>query len=83
MILPGKHIKQDRALIAVGGDILSVLDAPMSVSAVWKRVQVVRATREGASPLPFDWFILALTLLYAISAINHDGDRISPARGQS
>ena len=82
MILPGKHIKQDRALIAVGGDILSVLDAPMSVSAVWKRVQVVRAAREDASPLPFDWFILALTLLYAISAINHDGDRISPARGR-
>jgi hypothetical protein len=83
MILPGKHIKQDRALIAVGGDILSVLDAPMSVSAVWKRVQVVRATRENSSPLSFDWFILALTLLYAISAIDHDGDRISPARGQS
>jgi hypothetical protein len=83
MILPGKHIKQDRALIAVGGDILSVLDAPMSVSAVWKRVQVVRVTRENSSPLSFDWFILALTLLYAISAIDHDGDRISPARGQS
>ena len=80
MILPGKHIKQDRALIAVGGDILSVLDGPMTVSAVWKKVQVVRATREGASPLPFDWFILALTLLYAISAVNHHGDRVAPAR---
>jgi len=83
MILPGKHIKQDRALIAVGGDILSVLDGPMTVSIVWKKVQVVRASREDASPLPFDWFILALTLLYAISAISHHGDRILPVRGQS
>jgi hypothetical protein len=82
MILPGKHIRQDRALIAVGGDILSVLDGPMTVSAVWKKVQVVRATREDASPLSFDWFILALTLLYAISAVHHHGDRIMPARGQ-
>lgn len=80
MILPGKHIKQDRALIAVGGDILSVLDEPMTVSVIWKKVQLLRSTREDASPLPFDWFILALTLLYAISAINHHGDRIQPAR---
>jgi hypothetical protein len=82
MILPGKHIKQDRALIAVGGDILSVLDGPMTVSAVWKRVQALRATRADPSPLPFDWFILALTLLYAISAVNHHGDRVAPARIQ-
>jgi hypothetical protein len=34
MILPGKHIKQDRALIAIGGDILSVLDARMNVSEI-------------------------------------------------
>jgi len=83
MILPGKHIKQDRALIAVGGDILSVLDGPTTVSVLWKKVQAVRATREDASPVPFDWFILALTLLYTISAVNYHGDSISPARSQS
>ena len=82
MILPGKHIKQDRALITVGGDILSVLDEPMTVSIVWKKVQALRSTREDASPLPFDWFILALTLLYAISAIKHHGDHVEPARNQ-
>ena len=82
MILPGKHIKQDRALIAVGGDILSVLDGPMTISVIWKKVQLIRASRKDASPLPFDWFILALTLLYAISAVNHDGDRILPAGGR-
>ncbi|WP_424628520.1 ABC-three component system middle component 6 [Bradyrhizobium sp. SYSU BS000235] len=83
MILPGKHIKQDRALIAVGGDILSVLDRAMTVSSIWRKVQVMRATREDASPVSFDWFILALTLLYAISALDRDGDLITPVRGSA
>ena len=83
MILPGKHIRQDRALISVGGDILSVLDSPMSVSEVWTKVQTVRATREESSPLPFDWFILALTLLYAISAIALQNEFIVPGRGRA
>lgn len=83
MILPGKHIRQDRALISVGGDILSVLDSPMSVSEVWTKVQTVRAAREELSPLPFDWFILALTLLYAISAIALQNEFIVPGRGRA
>ena len=83
MILPGKHIRQDRALISVGGDILSVLDSPMSVSEVWTEVQTVRAARKDSSPLPFDWFILALTLLYAISAIALQNEFIVPGRGRA
>ena len=80
MILPGKHIRQDRALLVVGGDILSVLDGPMTISQIWKRVQSLRETREEASPLSFDWFVLALTLLYAISAVERSGDQVLPVR---
>jgi hypothetical protein len=80
MILPGKHLRQDRALISVGGDILAVLTGPMTVSAIWQQVQALRSSREGASPLPFDWFILALTLLYSIFAIDRDEDKILPVR---
>jgi hypothetical protein len=80
MILPGKHLRQDRALISVGGDILTVLNAPMTVSAVWQKVQTLRASRERASPLPFDWFVLALTLLYTIYAVDRDEDRVVPVQ---
>lgn len=69
MILPGKHILPDRALITVGADVLSVIGTGASVSEIWRRVRELRATRKDASPLPFDWFVLALTLLYAISAV--------------
>jgi hypothetical protein len=82
MILPGKHIKQDRALLVVGGDILSVLDGPMTISEIWKKVQSLRVSRENASPLPFDWFVLALTLLFAMSAITHRGDEVIPMRAE-
>lgn len=70
MILPGKHLKADRALLTIGGEILAVMDASTSVSAVWEQVRSLRSKREGASPLPFDWFILALSLLYAMGAID-------------
>jgi hypothetical protein len=82
MILPGKHIRQDRALISVGGDILAVLDSRMSVSDVWRKVQKLREAREGASPLSFDWFVLALTFLFAVSAVVQDGDKILSARAK-
>jgi hypothetical protein len=83
VILPGKHMKQDRALLAVGGDILKVLREPMSVSVVWDEVRRLRNDRGGASPLAFDWFVLSLTLLFAISAIGCDGDIIVPVERTS
>lgn len=70
MILPGKHLAPDRALLSVGGDILSVLSAPAPVSEIWRRVVAERSARENASPLPFDWFVLAMTLLYTIKAVD-------------
>lgn len=76
MILPGKHLKPDRALLSVGGEILSVMGDGSTVSDLWARVQDLRSRRETTSPLPFDWFVLALSLLYAIGAIDQDGDRL-------
>jgi hypothetical protein len=79
MILPGKHILPDRALISIGADVLSVIGAGASVSEIWRRVRELRATRNDASPLPFDWFVLALTLLCAISAVTLADDMVRPA----
>jgi len=76
MILPGKHLKPDRALLSVGGEILAVMGESSTVSEIWGRVRDLRSRREAASPLPFDWFVLALSLLYAIGAIDQAGDRL-------
>jgi hypothetical protein len=70
MILPGKHLRQDRALLSVGAEILVHLDEPRTVSELWERVREGRNAAAALAPLSFDWFILALNLLYAICALD-------------
>ena len=70
MILPNKHLRQDRALLGIGAEVLAQLDEPRSVTEVWERVREVRRASPGVAPLPFDWFVLSLNLLYAISAVD-------------
>ena len=70
MILPTKYLSSDRALLAVGGDILAQLEEPRSVSELWARVREARTLLGNAAELSFDWFVLALNLLYAMSAID-------------
>lgn len=38
MILPSKHLQQDRALLTVGGHILTYLVWPKTVSALWEEL---------------------------------------------
>jgi len=66
MILPSKHLPPSRALINVGGEILSQLDEPIAISELWERVQTIKT---GEAQLSFDWFVLALTFLHTIFAI--------------
>lgn len=64
MILPSKHLPPERALLTVGATLLARLERPMTVSALWHKV------REAApASLSFDWFVLALDLLYILDAV--------------
>lgn len=70
MILPSKHLPQNRALLTVGAHILSLLLLPKTVSALWEElnpheVSISTIPRE----VTYDWFVLALDLLYAFGAI--------------
>jgi len=71
MILPTKYLSHDRALITVGSAILKHLEEPRSVSALWDCVREAQVRRPAGALISFDWFILALNLLYAISAIKY------------
>lgn len=69
MILPTKYLSADRSLIVIGADILRVLnEAPRSVSEVWERV--ISTRNPQAAQLTYDWFLLAVTLLYTIGTID-------------
>jgi hypothetical protein len=71
MILPTKYLSHDRALITVGGVILKNLEEPRSVSALWDCVREAQASKAATALVSFDWFVLALNLLYVISAIDY------------
>lgn len=70
MILPGKHLKPDRALLGIGSEVLAELAHEQTVSELWERIQGRRD--KCANPISFDWFTLSLSFLYAIDAIGYD-----------
>lgn len=75
MILPTKRLHQDRALLSVGAEILRRLDEPKTVSRLWDEVQAAHRGRTTAM-LTYDWFVLALDLLFCMSTITLGNGRI-------
>jgi hypothetical protein len=76
MILPTKGIRADRALLSVGADILRLLEEPKTVSRVWEEIRAWRDKSPTSSTLAFDWFVLALDLLYVLGAVELEQGRL-------
>ncbi|MCO8123314.1 hypothetical protein NHH03_16310 [Stieleria sp. TO1_6] len=74
MILPTKHLPTERSLIAIGADIVGLLDEPKSVSKLWLDFQELNEQRNLR--LTFDWFTLAISMLYAIDAVEQSDHRL-------
>lgn len=72
MIMPTKGLSPDRCLLGVGADVLEILQTPSTISKLWVRYTRKRSRNEYATTVSFDWFILALDLLFAIGAVNLD-----------
>ncbi|MCW2107101.1 UNVERIFIED_ORG: hypothetical protein M2402_004292 [Rahnella aquatilis] len=71
MILPSKHLPQDRALLTVGGHVLTFLARPRTVSALWEDLNRTDQSLSAIPPrrITYDWFVLALDLLYSLGTI--------------
>lgn len=69
MILPSKHLPQDRALLTVGASILRHLSHPITVSALWEKIPRSPSVHKAQSPLRYDAFVLALDLLFLMGAV--------------
>ena len=64
MILPSKHIALDFSLLGVGGHLLVRLQEPQTASSLWE-------TSKGENGIAtFERFVSALTLLYALGAVD-------------
>lgn len=70
MILPTKHLSQDRALLTVGARLLAHLSQPRTVSALWEEFSRPESKGGGRKPaLRYDAYVLALDLLFLIGAV--------------
>ncbi len=73
MILPTKGVEPRKALLSVGAVVLRHLDEPKTVSRLWNDV---RSGTDNPPGFTFDWFVLALDLLFAMRAIDQSGGQI-------
>ena len=73
MILPSKHLSQDRALLTVGAKILQHLSEPKTISALWQNLPQNIAGSKNVPPLRYDSFVLALDLLFLLGSIELRG----------
>ncbi|RAY13788.1 hypothetical protein DPM19_19240 [Actinomadura craniellae] len=80
MITPTKGITPDRALLAVGAQIILQLDRPLTVSQTWARLRTWRQVNGHPAPLSFGWFVLALDVLYALGALELNDDLLTVVR---
>ena len=76
MILPTKHLRADRSLIAVGAEVLSMLEETKTVSRLWDEFCHGRSRSDGRAPVSYEWFVLALDLLFIIGAVSFSGGRV-------
>jgi hypothetical protein len=73
VILPTKGIAPSRALLAVGARVLSLLEEPKTVSRLWDETKNYGSSK---AEITFDWFVLALDLLFIMEAIEQERGRL-------
>jgi len=72
MLLPTKHLSPARSLLGVGASILSILTQDSSPGELWNHYrETARIGRVG--DISYNWFLLALSFLYATSQIDITG----------
>ena len=83
MITPTKGIAPDRALLAVGAQIVMQLDRPLTVSQTWARLKEWRRANGHTAPISFGWFVLALDVLHALGTVEIRDDLLAVNRAHA
>jgi hypothetical protein len=79
MILPSKHLREGRALLTIGADLLQLLREPMTVSRLWSDL---KGRRDATAPISYDWFVLTLDLLFAMGLVAFERGRVYKTRSE-
>ena len=76
MILPTKHLRPERSLLAISGEVVSILDEAKTVSRVWEEFSKSRSRASHRAPVSYDWFVLSLDLLFILGVVEFRSGRI-------
>lgn len=76
MILPTKHLRPERSLLAISAEVVSILDESKTVSRVWEEFSKSRSRRSHQTPVTYDWFVLSLDLLFILGVVEFRSGRI-------
>ncbi len=76
MILPTKRITEERSLLGIGARVLQLLDEPRTVSRLWDDFKKREPSVGPAARVTYDWFVLALDLLFMLGAIRLEKGRL-------
>jgi len=52
--------------------VLRLLREPMTVSRLWDEIRSDPYSRPQSAPISYDWFVLALDLLFLVGAVEFD-----------
>ncbi len=80
MILPTKHLNEERSILRIGAELLLLLRSETTVSRLWADFQAYRRDVLEIKPVTYDWFILALDLLFILGAIAFSEGKITRNR---
>lgn len=72
MLLPTKGLDSDRALLTIGARISSLLKRHMTESEIWDAYKEDAVSKNDKHLVTFDWFALALSMLFALGALKRD-----------
>lgn len=77
MILPTRHLRTESALIYTGGIISNIVtNQKLSVDQLWHKTQKEFSDNISDCELTYDWFVLALTMLFTINIVEFRDGRI-------
>jgi hypothetical protein len=76
LILPTKYLSHERSLIGIGAIVIELLNEPKTVSRLWDEIKNYKKFASRSSALTYDWFVLALDLLFIMNAILYKQGKI-------
>lgn len=74
MILPQKHIRVSESIFGLGSVIIELINKPKTFDNLWNDFQKINNTKSLPSLHSLDNFVMALTFLFIVGAIQ-EGDK--------